>query len=152
MDSMVKPRIDFPVILKSDLLDNFSKEFNLKLRLYYPDMLCSNAFVSDQFNTRSSYDYWITRETARRWLKGEMMPEYTAMFTLRAWLGLDINALLPFDPILKTEITLEPPKHLTQEEIQNQMLQSIESIDKVQLELKRQRNSLVQIQLANILS
>ena len=152
MDYPGKRKMDFPSVLKSDLLNNFENELNSKLELYYPEALCSNAFVADQFNVRCNYDSFITRETARRWMKGEVLPEYIALFTLRAWLGIDINALLPFDPVLKIEIEIRPPEHLSQEEIQTLILQTIDSINKVQLELKKQKNSLVHIQQSNILS
>ena len=152
MDCLVKRKKDFPSVIKSDLLSNFAKELNAKLFLYYPDALCSTAFVTDQFNIRSNYDDRITRETARRWMKGEMMPEYTAIYTLRAWLGIDLNALMHFDPILKTEITIEPPEMLSQEEIQKKMRDSITAIDVVLTTLKKERAKLTQIQLANILS
>ena len=152
MDCLVKRKKDFPSVLKSDLLSNFAKELNAKLFLYYPDALCSTAFVSDQFNIRSNYEDRITRETARRWMKGEMMPEYTAIYTLRAWLGIDLNALMHFDPILKTEISIEPPEMLSQDEIQKQISRAIEAFDRMQREIKIQKASLTQIQLANILS
>ena len=152
MDCLVKRKKDFPSVLKSDLLSNFAKELNAKLFLYYPDALCSTAFVSDQFNIRSNYEDRITRETARRWMKGEMMPEYTTIYTLRAWLGIDLNALMHFDPILKTEISIEPPEMLSQDEIQKQISRAIEAFDRIQREIKIQKASLTQIQLANILS
>ena len=152
MDCLVKRKKDFPSVLKSDLLSNFAKELNAKLFLYYPDALCSTAFVSDQFNIRSNYEDRITRETARRWMKGEMMPEYTTIYTLRAWLGIDLNALMHFDPILKTEISIEHPEMLSQDEIQKQISRAIEAFDRMQREIKIQKASLTQIQLANILS
>ncbi len=104
MDQPYKRMTEFPAILKSDLLNNFANELVTKLIEFYPSAVLSNAFVADQFNIRSNYEDRISRETARRWMKAESMPEYSALFTLRLWLGIDINAILAIEPIKKIEI------------------------------------------------
>lgn len=51
--------------------------------------LPSAAKFADAFNLRAHGTSTITRETARKWLKGEAMPEIGKMQALIHWLNLD---------------------------------------------------------------
>ncbi len=51
--------------------------------------LPSAAKFADAFNLRAHGTSTITRETARKWLKGETMPEIGKMQVLIHWLNLD---------------------------------------------------------------
>lgn len=51
--------------------------------------LPSAAKFADAFNLRAHGTSTITRETARKWLKGEAMPEIGKMQVLIHWLNLD---------------------------------------------------------------
>lgn len=51
--------------------------------------LPSAAKFADAFNLRAHGTSTITRETARKWLRGEAMPEIGKMQVLIHWLNLD---------------------------------------------------------------
>ncbi len=54
----------------------------------------SAAKVADAFNLRAHGTSTISRETARKWLRGEAMPEIGKMQVLIHWLNLDPASFL----------------------------------------------------------
>lgn len=60
----------------------------------------SATFVAIQFNRRFSQHNGITGETARRWMRGQSMPDYGHLQILVQWLQLNIAALFDIDTSL----------------------------------------------------
>jgi hypothetical protein len=54
----------------------------------------SATYLANQFNFRSNGTTAITRETARKWLTGQAIPEMPRLTVLVEWLGLDPHQLL----------------------------------------------------------
>ena len=54
----------------------------------------SATYLANQFNFRANGTTAITRETARKWLTGQAIPEMPRLTVLIEWLGLDPHQLL----------------------------------------------------------
>jgi len=65
----------------------FSRSIKTLLTKKY-GYLPSAAKFSDAFNLRAHGTTTISRETARKWLKGEAIPELSRLRVLMTWLGL----------------------------------------------------------------
>jgi len=55
--------------------------------------LPSAAFVAKEFNLRARDIEPISQESARKWLRGETIPEINKLFILQLWLNIDLNSL-----------------------------------------------------------
>jgi hypothetical protein len=62
----------------------------------------SAAKFADAFNLRAHGTSTISRETARKWLKGHAIPEIGKMRVLITWLGMDPASFLK--PVVPTDI------------------------------------------------
>lgn len=86
-----------------DAKARFSKAVNMALLNRFGKIPTANAFAN-QFNYRAEGMTGITRETARKWLGGQAIPEVAKLIVLVDWLGLDANDFMSQRPIqLKTE-------------------------------------------------
>lgn len=54
----------------------------------------SATYLANQFNFRANGTTAITRETARKWMTGQAIPEMPRLTVLVEWLGLDPHQLL----------------------------------------------------------
>lgn len=75
------------------MLELFSRQIRDSLRRKY-GRLPSAAFVSIQFNRLADKNRQISGESARRWMRGQTMPNRHHIQVLAAWLGLDLNETL----------------------------------------------------------
>lgn len=71
----------------------FSKAVNIALLNRFGKIPTANAFAN-QFNYRAEGITGITRETARKWLGGQAIPEVAKLIVLVDWLGLDANEFM----------------------------------------------------------
>jgi transcriptional regulator with XRE-family HTH domain len=71
----------------------FSKAVNIALLSRFGKIPTANAFAN-QFNYRAEGITGITRETARKWLTGQAIPEVSKLIVLVDWLGLDANEFM----------------------------------------------------------
>lgn len=55
------------------------------------------SFIAKEFNLRTNNDAFITQETARRWIRGLVIPEFHKLLVLRSWLEIDLNGLATYD-------------------------------------------------------
>ena len=83
----------------------FSEQLNEHLIKKYGSVP-SAAALATQFNLRAHGTKTITREAARKWLRGLAMPEISKMTVLVDWLSLDINKIFQSS----TEPTLSIPE------------------------------------------
>jgi transcriptional regulator with XRE-family HTH domain len=81
----------------------FSKALNIALIHKFGRVPTANAFAN-QFNFRAEGMTGVTRETARKWLAGQAIPEVAKLIVLVDWLELDANAFMSTRP---TEIRQE---------------------------------------------
>jgi transcriptional regulator with XRE-family HTH domain len=70
--------------------ETFSYELREKLKIKYR-RLPSAAFVANQFNRHNEREKGISQESARRWLRGESMPNHQNLQVLGLWLGLKVE-------------------------------------------------------------
>jgi hypothetical protein len=70
----------------------FSEQLNELLMKKYGSVP-SAAALATQFNLRAHGTKTITREAARKWLRGMAMPEMSKLTVLVDWLCLDINKI-----------------------------------------------------------
>jgi len=71
----------------------FSRRLNELLMAKY-GYIPSAAKFSDAFNLRAHGTTTISRETARKWMRGEAIPELSRLKVLINWLGLKPSAFL----------------------------------------------------------
>jgi hypothetical protein len=77
----------------ADAKVRFSKALNFALLSRFGKIPTANAFAN-QFNFRAEGIAGVTRETARKWLAGQTIPEIAKLIVLVDWLGLDANAFM----------------------------------------------------------
>ncbi len=75
------------------LTKKFGAELNKKLKLKFGKKISSAKFA-DQFNLRAYGTSTITRETARKWLNGECIPDLDKFPVMIEWLGVDISEIV----------------------------------------------------------
>ncbi len=75
------------------LTKKFGTELNKKLKLKFGKKISSAKFA-DQFNLRAYGTSTITRETARKWLNGECIPDLDKFPVLIEWLDLDVSKII----------------------------------------------------------
>lgn len=76
-----------------DAKSRFSKALNFALLHKFGRIPTANAFAN-QFNFRAVGINGVTRETARKWLSGQAIPEVAKLMVLVDWLGLDANTFM----------------------------------------------------------
>lgn len=85
---------DFEETASRDVLRlNFSEALRAAL-VHRLGKVPSATYLANQFNFRSNETTAITRETARKWLTGQAIPEMPRLTVLVEWLGLDPHQLL----------------------------------------------------------
>lgn len=80
-----------------DAKARFSKALNFALLHKFGRIPTANSFAN-QFNFRAEGQAGVTRETARKWLAGQAIPEVAKLIVLVDWLGLDANSFLSTRP------------------------------------------------------
>lgn len=75
----------------------FSKALNIALIHKFGRVPTANSFAN-QFNFRAEGMTGVTRETARKWLAGQAIPEVAKLIVLVDWLGLDANTFMSTRP------------------------------------------------------
>ncbi len=75
------------------ILESFSCELRLKCKEKYGVILSAEHF-SRNYNLRAEEVNSISRESARKWLRGISFPEPARLMVLIAWLDLDLNSVL----------------------------------------------------------
>jgi len=85
----------------------FSESLREGLRKRY-GRLPSAAFVAIHFNRNNKVEKPISQETARRWMRGDSMPNYKHFYTLALWLGLDISELMKGSPFANQHLVEQP--------------------------------------------
>jgi transcriptional regulator with XRE-family HTH domain len=71
----------------------FRKALNGALINRFGKIPTANAFAN-QFSFRAGGLSGVTRETARKWLAGQAIPEVAKLIVLVDWLGLDANEFM----------------------------------------------------------
>jgi hypothetical protein len=72
--------------------ESFSSQLRLRLQQRFRGRLPSAAILAINFNSRvSETTSGISNETARRWLRGECIPDKWRMRVLVQWLGIDLQ-------------------------------------------------------------
>jgi transcriptional regulator with XRE-family HTH domain len=80
-----------------DAKARFSKALNFALLHKFGRIPTANS-LANQFNFRAEGMAGVTRETARKWLAGQTMPEVAKLIVLVDWLGLDANTFMSTRP------------------------------------------------------
>jgi hypothetical protein len=75
------------------ILELFSCELRLKCKQKYGVILSAEHFARN-YNLRSHEMNSISRETARKWLRGVSFPEPKRLIVLIDWLDIDLNSVL----------------------------------------------------------
>ena len=73
---------------RNNMMINFSSALNLALIRIFGKVPSAESF-SKQFNERAIGTTTISRETARKWMRGTAYPEAGKMAVLISWLKLD---------------------------------------------------------------
>lgn len=72
---------------------HFSVALNESLQKKF-GYLPSSSFIAKQFNLRAKGTSTITRQSARKWLKGESFPDPGRLTILVEWLDLEPNSII----------------------------------------------------------
>lgn len=80
-----------------DAKARFSKALNFALLHKFGRIPTANS-LANQFNFRAEGQSGVTRETARKWLAGQAIPEVAKLIVLVDWLGLDANSFMSTRP------------------------------------------------------
>lgn len=72
----------------------FSAQLRERLRQRFRGKLPSASMVAREFNLRAGVAPLISQESARRWIRGNSIPDAPRLAVLAAWLSLDFNAAL----------------------------------------------------------
>ena len=80
-----------------DAKARFSKALNFALLHKFGRIPTANS-LANQFNFRAEGMAGVTRETARKWLAGQAIPEVAKLIVLVDWLELDANAFMSTRP------------------------------------------------------
>jgi hypothetical protein len=74
------------------MLESFSCELRLKCKQKYGVILSAENFARN-YNLRAHEIDSISRESARKWLRGVSFPEPKRLIVLIDWLDLDLNSV-----------------------------------------------------------
>lgn len=92
----------------------FSKALNFALLHKFGRIPTANS-LANQFNFRAEGMAGVTRETARKWLTGQAIPEVAKLIVLVDWLELDANVFMSTRPIetqTEEDVVLETIREL----------------------------------------
>ncbi len=92
----------------------FSKALNFALLHKFGRIPTANS-LANQFNFRAEGMTGVTRETARKWLTGQAIPEVAKLIVLVDWLELDANVFMSTRPIetqTEEDVVLETIREL----------------------------------------
>ena len=106
----------------------FAKELEQRCKAYYASFPSNEQFARDMYRT-SSYRLKVSRETVRKWLKGENFPDLEHLLHLIEWLQLDMSKVFSFK---NNNIT---SKNLTEDDIQALSSDLFKKISPEQIEL-----------------
>lgn len=90
---------------------NFSKELNRSCINRY-QVLPSNEQLSRDLYVFSKYTLKVSRETVRKWLRGETFPDLDCLLHLIDWLKLDINNIFPCNSMTENNQIAATPQNL----------------------------------------
>ena len=84
---------------RQTLLENFSARLRDHLKQRIRGRLPSAAAFAVQFNWQCQHSpLAISGETARRWIRGNSLPDETRLTVLVEWLGLDLQQVFSHAP------------------------------------------------------
>lgn len=79
-------------------LDQIKEKFSVKLlealKKHYGKIPSASIFAND-FNLRSRQTKPISNETARRWMRGESLPDLNKLAVILSYLDLDLSFMWP---------------------------------------------------------
>jgi len=79
-----------PVTEVLSLNERFAQKFQHCLICKFKRIPTAQNFANS-FNAQTNHANSITRESARKWITGQAMPEFNRLIILRDWLKLDLN-------------------------------------------------------------
>lgn len=83
------------LMTREQICENFSAYLRGRIRVYYRGRLPSAAMFALHFNGQTQDGSApISQETARRWLRGNCLPDETRLQVLAQWLDLDLHEAL----------------------------------------------------------
>lgn len=86
--------------IRHEIQQTFSTELQAEVRKRYRGKLPSAAAFAAHFNLQiRDPGLDICQETARRWLRGQCLPDATRLRILAQWLGMDLNRALSCGPM-----------------------------------------------------
>ena len=94
---------------RQTILENFSARLRDQLKQRFRGRLPSAAAFATQFNWRVAHSpLAISDETARRWIRGNCLPDETRLPVLVEWLGLDLQQVFAGPGQLESVPALQP--------------------------------------------
>lgn len=78
----------------------FSNELSLCCRSRYKTIPSNEQFARD-FHLSSKYVLKVSRETVRKWFRGDSFPDLDHLLHLIEWIGLDMTKVFVDEPKLK---------------------------------------------------
>ena len=116
--------------------DLFAIHLKKMLTSNYGHMPSASKFADD-FNLRAVGTKTISRETARKWIRGEAIPEISRLKVLINWLKLNPSSFL--DEKLNQSAIVTPigknKQRPTQADLQSQLVMIINELDEKSLEV-----------------
>ena len=79
-----------PIASRANLNESFAQAFQFALVKKFKHVP-SAAWIANGFNTYTNYQHDIKRETVRKWLTGQALPEFDRLRVLQDWLDMDLN-------------------------------------------------------------
>jgi len=122
----------------------FSKELRRCCGSHYKTMPSNEQFARDLY-LASTYVIKVSRETVRKWLKGESFPDLDHLLFLIDWLGVDMTKVFVDELLLEKNkpeashlhsLDIKSIEHMTPEQIHLfvELFNSIKSSDLSKLE------------------
>ena len=78
---------------RDNIADKFRLALGMRLRNRFGKLISAQRFA-DQYNLNAHGTTPISRETARRWIRGSAIPDYGHLLALVRWLELDPDEFL----------------------------------------------------------
>ena len=115
--------------------DLFSRSLKELLTAKYGYIPSASKF-SDAFNLRAHGTTTISRETARKWIRGDAIPELSRLKVLINWLGLKPSVFLEEESNDSSFVTAvaEGDQDSTEEDVQQKLISLINDLDKKSIE------------------
>ena len=106
----------------------------------------SSGYIAKEFNLRATDSPTITSETARRWLKGIVLPDVPKLIILSKWLEIDLNVLLSLNKAHEYQGDDESKEELSKlVESSEQIIKSLQNIScdlqSLALKIKNKKDS-----------